>query len=261
MLRLLGEHDLVHSRPGGRARKPRPGRPELELDGPNQLWAWDLSYIPIGTPRRFWFLVAILDAWSRKLVGHGLWPQATAAQVIATWDKALAAEGLLGLEDGDRPVPPASLSDNGTQMTSRSVRAFFNDLGIVAHFARPRHPNDNASCESWFATYKGERLWHTDYVNATPAEVAADLDAFVAYYNDVRLHQGISYVTPTECHEGRAPGLIEARRRGMAEARAGRLVWNRGGYGPTPAVKTAQNRSESLVLDGVGMREASEPCP
>ncbi len=231
MLRLLREHDLVQGRAGGRARKPRPGREELELDGPNQLWAWDLSYIPIGTPRRFWFLVAILDAWSRKLVGHGLWPQATAAEVIATWDKALATEGLLGLGDGDRPTPPASLSDNGTQMTSRSVRAFFNDLGIVAHYARPRRPNDNATCESWFATYKGERLWHTDYTGATPAEVAADLDGFVAYYNGERLHQGISYVTPAERHEGLAPVLIEARHRGMLDARAHRVIINRDNHG------------------------------
>lgn len=231
MLRLLREHDLVQHRLGGRARKPRPGRQELELDGPNQLWAWDLSYIPIGTPRRFWFLVAILDAWSRKLVGHGLWPQATAAEVIATWDKALAAEGLLGLDGHDRPAPPASLSDNGTQMTSRSVRAFFNDLGIVAHFARPRHPNDNASCESWFATYKGERLWHTDYAHATPVEVAADLDSFVAYYNGERLHQGINFVTPAECHEGLAPALIEARQRGMVHARAHRVMINRKNHG------------------------------
>lgn len=160
-------------------------------------------------------------------MGHGLWPQATAAEVIATWDKALAAEGLLGLEDGDRPSPPASLSDNGTQMTSRSVRAFFNDLGIVAHFARPRTPNDNATCESWFATYTGERLWHTDYVRATPVEVAADLDAFVAHYNGERLHQGIGFVTPQERHEGLAPALIEARQRGMLDARAHRVMINR----------------------------------
>jgi hypothetical protein len=71
MLRLLREHDPVQWRGGGRARKPRPGREELDLDGPNQLWAWDLSYIPIGSPRRFWFLVGIVDACSRKLVGHG----------------------------------------------------------------------------------------------------------------------------------------------------------------------------------------------
>lgn len=245
MLRLLREHDLVE-RAGGRARKPRPGREELALDGPNQLWAWDLSYIPVGTPRRFWYLVAIIDAWSRKLVGHALWPQATAAEVIATWDKALAAEGLLGLEEDCRPVLPASLSDRGTQMTSRSVRAFFNDLGIVVHHARPRHPNDNAAMESWFATYKGERLWHTNYAEATPAELAEDLDGFVDFYNPGRLHQGIGFVTPVERHDGRAEALIEARRRGMAEARAQRLAENRRVHettrGATPAEASDRRR-------------------
>jgi transposase InsO family protein len=233
MLRLLGEHGLVE-RAGGRARKPRPGREELALDGPGQLWAWDLSYIPVGTPRRFWYLVAIIDCWSRKLVGHVLWPQATAAEVIATWDKALAAEGLLALEEAERPSLPASLSDRGTQMTSRSVRAFFNDLGIVAHHARPRHPNDNATMESWFATYKGERLWHTDYTSATPAEVAEDLDAFVDFYNHRRLHQGIGFVTPAERHDGRGEAIIAARRRGMAEARAQRLETNRRAHRQRP---------------------------
>lgn len=94
-------------------------------------------------------LVPVLDACSRKIVGRSFGPEATSASVQAAWDKALANEGLYAEE---APALPAAHSDRGTQMTSRSTRAFFADLGIAQSFSRPRTPTDNATCESWMAT-------------------------------------------------------------------------------------------------------------
>jgi hypothetical protein len=87
-------------------------------------------------------------------------------------------------------------------MTSRSTRQFFFDLGVVQSFSRPRTPTDNASCESWMATLKCERLYQADTATITPAEVSSMIDWFIAHYNEERLHQSLHYVTPVERHEG-----------------------------------------------------------
>ena len=93
-------------------------------------------------------------------------------------------------------------------------------------FSRPRTPADNAAIESFFATIKGERLYHGSYSN--PIELVSDADAFVAYYNGERLHMGIDFVTPAEKHDGRADAIIAARRAGLKRAREERLQVNRG---------------------------------
>lgn len=100
--------------------------------------------------------------------------------------------------------------------------------------------------ESWFATYKGERLWHTSYAEATPAEVAEDLAAFVEFYNHRRLHQGIGFVTPAERTTGGRRAIIEARRQGMAEARARRLEQNRSAHALTSRGRRANPRARTI---------------
>ena len=178
------------------------------------------SYCRVGDS--FWYLIAIIDMFSRKIVGHAVRPSATSDDVKDTFDKALANEGLLVMD----AKMPASLSDRGPQMRSKTIRRFFYDLGIKQMFSRPRTPADNATIESFFATIKGERLYHGTYSN--PIELASDADAFVIFYNEARLHMGIGFVTPAEKHDGRADGIIAARKAGMKRAREERLQVNRG---------------------------------
>jgi transposase InsO family protein len=93
-------------------------------------------------------------------------------------------------------------------------------------FARPRTPADNATIESFFATIKGERLYHGSYDE--PIQLISDADAFVTYYNEDRLHMGIQFVTPAEKHDGRADAIIAARKLGLKHAKEERLKVNRG---------------------------------
>jgi putative transposase len=111
-------------------------------------------------------------------------------------------------------------------MRSKMIRRFFYDLGITQMFSRPRTPADNAAIESFFATIKGECLYHGFYSN--PIELTTDADALVIYYNEESLHMGIGFVTPAEKHDGRAEEIIPARRAGLKRARARRLQVNRG---------------------------------
>ena len=82
------------------------------------------------------------------------------------------------------------------------------------------------SCESW-ATLKCERFYEANTAHMAPWEVESLIDRFIDFYNNERLHQGIGYVTPAERHDGRHVAIIEARRRGMQEAK------NDGGWKPT----------------------------
>jgi putative transposase len=219
VLRVLRSVALV-CRFQGRAGKPKAVTPETVVEAPNEMWAWDISYCRVG--ETFWYLIAIIDLFSRKIVGHAVRSSATSDDVKDVFDKALANEGLLGMD----AKMPRSLSDRGPQMRSKTIRRFFYDLGITQMFARPRTPSDNATTESFFATIKGERLYHGTYSN--PIELISDSDGFVTYYNEGRLHMGIGFVTPAEKHDGRADEIIAARQAGMERAREQRLQINRG---------------------------------
>ena len=196
-----------------RARPVRP-RPEVDESKPNRSWRYDITTFP--TLAGDYHLVPVMDACSRKIVGRHFSPEATSASVQTAWEKALANEGLLADEG---PTLPMAVSDRGTQMTSKSTKAFFTELGIAQSFSRPRTPTDNASCESWMATLKCERLYDADTATLTPDEVETMADRFIDYYNNERLHQSLGFVTPDDRHTGRHVAIIEARRRGMELAR------------------------------------------
>lgn len=208
-----------------RSRPVRP-RPEVDASAPDRSWSYDLTTFP--TRAGDYHLCPVIDACSRKIVGRSFSPEATSATVQLAWGKALANEGFLA-EEG--PDLPAAHSDRGTQMTSRSTQAFFYDLGIAQSFSRPRTPTDNATCESWMATLKCERLYEADTAELAPYEVEAMIDRFIDYYNQERLHQAIGFVTPVERHEGRHTAIIAARQEGMRRAREQRKMQANGGTG------------------------------
>lgn len=69
-------------------RRPKGQRPETITTVPNQIWGWDISWVKVAGA--FWYLIAIIDLYSRKIVGHAVRPQATAEDVKDVFDKPLA---------------------------------------------------------------------------------------------------------------------------------------------------------------------------
>ncbi|MGH9002776.1 MAG: DDE-type integrase/transposase/recombinase [Acidimicrobiia bacterium] len=252
-LRVLRAEALV---PAYR-RTPRPKRekPEVRASEPNQSWRYDFTGVP--TADRTWFLLPLLDACSAKIVGWSFEPRQSAAMLERCWGKALAAEGVLHLPPGRLPD---AVSDRGAEMRARTFREFLTDLGIAQVLSRPRTPADNAGSEAFNATLKCERLYRLDTSTMSPAQVEAEIAAFIHSYNEVRLHQGIGFVTPAERHDGRHVEIIEARRRGMAAARGARLRENRQGSGSTPDVKTALRGSERAVSKRGRPKKGIGPC-
>lgn len=209
-----------------RRHRPETPRPQARPSSPNTAWDYDFTTFPtIAGP---YHLVPVIDRCSRKILGRYFGPEETSAAVQTAWGKSLAAEGLLA-EDG--PALPQAHSDRGTQMTSLSTRSFFADLGIAQTYSRARTPNDNATCESWMATLKCERLYDADTAWMSPFDLEAMIDRFIDYYNNERLHQGLGYVTPADRHEGRHLAIIAARKEGMTRARQRRKIDAYGGTG------------------------------
>jgi putative transposase len=216
--RVMKEEELMALR----TRKPRKpqAKPEVKPEGPNEVWSWDLTYLPLGPI--FVYLFAIIDVHSRKIVGWHLSFNATVDSMKKAWDKALSQEGLLGVLTA--PKMPAALSDHGVQMARKSAKEFFRDLGIKQLFARYQTPKDNAWIESWFRILKHDELKYRDYISFD--QLKGVLEAFIRFYNTERYHGAIDYVTPEQKHSGQAEDILKARSQRKEQARLKRMEYH-----------------------------------
>jgi transposase InsO family protein len=179
---------------------------------------------------------AVMDVVSRRWLRTLVTTEESATQVEVLFTGALDDEGLWGRIEarqagsplaGDDPDVPIllAMSDNGPQMRAGTTREFLALCSIVAHFGRPGTPTDQAWIETLFGHVKGE--WpHLEKIR-DPAVLAGELEIVRADYNGRRLHAGIGYVTPDDEHAGRGEQIRQARRDGLARARAARLAYHR----------------------------------
>lgn len=213
LYRILRKRKLLRNRGRARARSHRRPREHVATRS-NQVWAWDITYLPLTVRGRFLKLYIVIDVWSRQIV---------AAEVHEYEDDAIAATMIerCCCERGVERDQLVLHSDNGGAMKGSTMLAKLQQLGVMPSFSRPRVSNDNAFAESMIRTVK----YHPSY----PDRPFADLDAarawvatFVAWYNDEHLHSGIGFVTPTQRHLGLDIEILEHRKRVYAAARARR---------------------------------------
>jgi len=224
-VRSILAHDglLVNRRPPVRTHGTRvkPARPAV-LDGPNQCWCWDISYILTDVRRCFWFLYVMLDEWSRKVVAWRVASSLAAAEATLLTDDAVVAEGLLDLPLDRRPV---IVNDRGVQMKAKPVTQMFSDLGMLQAFARPHTPNDNPFVESLFSTVKTAPAYPQYFSAFDPAPVADYFSRFFPWYNGEHYHSRIGYVHPIDRHEGRAPEILRQRKQHLTSQHNNRILF------------------------------------
>jgi transposase InsO family protein len=212
--RVLHAHGQAHRR--GRARPPQEPRPvpRLEARGPNQLWSWDITYLPTSVRGVWLYLYLVIDVWSRKVV----------AWDVAEREDAQIAADLVGraclrerISKGRRQ-PLTLHADNGNAMRAATLEARLEELGVLRSFSRPRVSNDNPYSESLFRTVK----YRPDYPRRpfrNLEEACSWSCAFVDWYNHRHRHSSIRFVTPHQRHSGQANEICRQRTRVYEQAR------------------------------------------
>ncbi len=225
--RVMRQECLTTDRSGrshrnGNSRKP--DRPALK--GPNQRWCWDISYLRTLVSGIFLYLYVLMDEYSRKVVAFRVSWYLTHKEGMELIEEGLSKERLTQ-EQIDEIL--SLYNDRGVQMKAKPFMKMLEGLGISQKFSRPRTPNDNPFVESLFATTKGAPEYPREFKDDFAAY--AYFTPYFDFYNNVRLHGKIGYVTPEQRHIGRDKAILAARKERCLQARSERLHRNREAFG------------------------------
>jgi transposase InsO family protein len=153
----------------------------------NEAWVSDITFI--ATDEGWLYLAAEMDLYSRKIVGWAMSDRLDTALVTQALDMAL-----------QRRRPGAGLlhhSDRGCQYASGLFRRLLSDHGLVCSMSRKGNAYDNAPMESFFSSFKRERVHQVHY--ATRNQARTDVFEYIeVFYNRRRLHSSLGYLSPAE---------------------------------------------------------------
>lgn len=209
--RILREEGQQQHRGRSRAPEHRPLSTHCAT-GPNQVWCWDITWLPGPARGVHFYLYLMLDLYSRKVVGWEIHEQESSERASLLLRGAYLREGIGGM-------PLVLHSDNGSPMKGASLVEMLYKLGVVKSHSRPRVSNDNAYAESIFRTCK----YRPDYPYkgfATLADARAWVLTFVRWYNHEHKHSGIKFMTPHQRHSGQTHEVMDNRKVVYAAARA-----------------------------------------
>ena len=160
---------------------------QFRPDRPNQSWVADMTYVQ--TRSGWLYLAAVLDLYSRKVVGWATSSTMPAQLVCEALQMAIATR---------QPAPGLLVhSDQGSQYASEEHARLLRRHGLIASMSRPGNCWDNAVMERFFLNLKMERVWQKDYANRREAQVDI-ADSIVGFYNSSRLHSTLGYRSPVE---------------------------------------------------------------
>jgi putative transposase len=166
----------------------------------------DVSYLNIaGT---FYYLCSLLDGCSRFTVHWEIRASMTEADVEQIIQRA--RERFVG-------VTPRIISENGPQFIARDFKEFIRICGMTHARTSPYYPQSNGKIERWHRILKEECIRPSTPLSLEDARRI--VGKFVEYYNTVRLHSAIGYITPKDKLEGRDKEILAARDRKVEEAR------------------------------------------
>jgi putative transposase len=200
--RILDRHDLLYRWKRSSASS---GKKPRQASHPDEVWHTDLMYLWVAG--RWYFLVSVLDSYSRYIVVWDLVLTLAAAEVVNVVHPALEA----------RPgLKPRMVRDNGSQFVAREWRQMVAHFGLVDIPIRVRHPESNGRIERYHRSVREEGLGDTEPKDLYEArKLVAD---WVDFYNHRRLHAGLQYLRPVDYYRYDPDELLRERQRKLAEA-------------------------------------------
>lgn len=162
----------------------------MHISKPNQVWAVDITYIPMK--RGFMYLFAIIDVYSRYTVGWSLSNTMTAEWCVECLEQAIAEHG----------KPEIINSDQGSQFTSKEYVDCLKGHSIQISMDGKGRAIDNIFIERLWRSVKYEHVYL--YAYETGAELWTGLSQYFKFYNHDRFHQSLAYETPVKHYYNRA---------------------------------------------------------
>jgi putative transposase len=202
--RVLKAHNqLKHrekSKPARQVYKPR----ALTATAANEIYSWDITYLPTQVKGIFIYLYLVIDIYSRKIVGwqthHEELSELAADLMTDICQREQVKRNQVTLH-----------SDNGSPMKGATMLATLQELGVVPSFSRPSVSNDNPYSESVFRTLK----YRPEYPEKPFADISGArtwVSGFVQWYNNEHRHSGIKFTTPQERHTGKDIEILVKRK-------------------------------------------------
>ena len=154
---------------------------------PNQIWVADITYV--ATAQSWVYVAAILDLYSRKIVGWAVSQQIDTALVLRALSMALTHR-----------QPPAGLvfhSDRGVQYASGDYRQALSQAGLIPSMSRSGNCYDNATMESFWSTLKLELVYRRQFDTRSQARSAL-FDYIESFYNRQRSHTALGCLSPVD---------------------------------------------------------------
>jgi putative transposase len=208
--RFLHEHGQLTHR--GKRQVSKRNKPKgYTATGPNQVWTWDITYLPAAIKGVFYYLYMITDIYSRKVVAWEVHDNQSDDLASQLMKRAYLSEGVSGKEI-------VLHSDNGSPMKGATMLSTLQHLGVIPSFSRPSVSNDNPYSEALFKTLK--------YTPIYPSKPFDTIDVartwvlkFERWYNNHHRHSGIKFVTPNDRHTGVDKMILENRKKIYLKAR------------------------------------------
>jgi putative transposase len=158
---------------------------QFQADGPNQKWVADFTYI--WTAEGWLYVAAVLDLYSRRIVGWSMQESMTSQLVVDALMMAVWRRG--------KPVALLHHSDQGSQYTSEHFQKLLDEKGITCSMSRAGEVWDNSAMESFFSSLKTERTARKVY--RTRGQARSDVfDYIECFYNPTHRHSTLGYLSP-----------------------------------------------------------------
>lgn len=170
----------------------------------NQVWSWDISYLPSQIKGMYFYLYLVMDVYSRKIVGWSIHETESSERASHLIQQCY-------LDEGVEKNQIILHSDNGKPMKGATMLAMLEKLGVIPSFSRPSVSDDNPYSESLFRTLK----YHPNFPMldkfAGIQDARVCTEKFVTWYNTTHLHSSLKFVTPQQRHRGEDEMILRNR--------------------------------------------------